>query len=176
MQIRLGERQLSYLDLFSSVDPLVGPKDLKEPLLTVFGVPYDGTTSYRPGTRFGPNAIREAFLNVEAYSRRLGVDVERLPMRDAGNLAKRSDPEAMVEAVSKVTKELFTKGERFCMLGGEHTLTGGSFVNAPKRTVLVVFDAHFDLRDEWEGSKLSHACYLRRVTEKADPSVVAHIG
>jgi agmatinase len=164
------------LDLFSSVNPLVGPRDLKEPLLTVFGVPYDATTSYRPGTRFGPNAIREAFLNVEAYSQKLGVDVERLPIRDAGNLAKQNDPEAMVGAVSKVAKELFSAGERFCMLGGEHSLTGGSFANAPKGTALVVFDAHFDLRDEWEGSRLSHACYLRRVTEKADPFVVAHIG
>jgi agmatinase len=167
---------LSYLDLFSSVNPLIGPKDLKEPLLTVFGVPYDATTSYRPGTRFGPNAIREAFLNVEPYSRKLGVDVERLPIRDAGNLAKQDDPEAMVGAVSKVTKELFAGGQRFCMLGGEHTLTGGSFVNASRGTALVVFDAHFDLRDEWEGSRFSHACYLRRVTEKADPSAVAHIG
>lgn len=176
MCIRPGEEQLTYLDLFSGVNPLVGPKDLKEPLLTVFGVPYDGTTSYRPGTRFGPNAIREAFLNVEAYSQRLGVDVERLPIRDAGNLAKQIDPETMVGAVSKVTKEFFTADNRFCMLGGEHSLTGGSFINAPKGTAMVVFDAHFDLRDEWEGSRLSHACYLRRITEKADPSVVAHIG
>ena len=164
------------MDLFSSVNPLVGPKDLKEPLLTVFGVPYDGTTSYRPGARFGPNAIREAFLNVETYSRKLGVDVRRLPIRDAGNLAKQNDPEAMVGAVSKVTRELLKAGETFCMLGGEHSLTGGSFINAPKGTALVVFDAHFDLRDEWEGSRFSHACYLRRVTEKTDPSVVAHIG
>lgn len=176
MRTRLGEERLSYLDLFSHVNPLVGPRDLKEPLLTVFGVPYDGTTSYRPGTRFGPNAIREAFLNVEAYSRRLGVDVEGLAIRDAGNLAKQNDPEAMVGAVSKVTKELIATGERFCMLGGEHSLTGGSFINAPRGTALVVFDAHFDLRDEWEGSRLSHACYLRRIIEKVDPSVVAHIG
>lgn len=155
---------------------MVGPKELSKPLLTVFGAPYDGTTSFRPGTRFAPNAIREAFLNVEAYSRRLDVDVERLPIRDAGNLSKQNDPEAMVGAVSKVTKELFAAGERFCMLGGEHSLTGGSFVNAPKGTALLVFDAHFDLRDEWEGSRFSHACYLRRVTEVVDPSVVAHIG
>jgi agmatinase len=164
------------LDLFSSVSPLVGPRDLKNPILTVFGVPYDGTTSYRPGTRFAPNAVREAFLNVEAYSQRLGVDVERLPIRDAGNLARQNDPGAMIGAVSRVTKELFAAGERFCMLGGEHSLTGGSFVNAPRKTALVVFDAHFDLRDEWEGTGLSHACYLRRVTEKVDPLVVAHIG
>lgn len=164
------------MDLFSTVNPLVGPKDLKNPLLTIFGVPYDGTTSYRPGTRFAPNAIREAFLNVEAYSHRLGVDVERLPIRDAGNLAKQNEPEAMVGAVSKIAKELFAAGEKFCMLGGEHSLTGGSFVNAPKGTALVVFDAHFDLRNEWEGSRLSHACYLRRVTEKVSPAVVAHVG
>jgi len=167
---------LTYLDLFSSVNPLVGPREIKRPLLTVFGVPYDGTTSYRPGTRFAPNAIREAFLNVEAYSPRLDVDVEHLPIRDAGNLAKQNSPEAMISAVSKVTKELFEAGERFCMLGGEHSLTGGSFLFAPKGTALLVFDAHFDLRNEWEGSRFSHACYLRRVVERVDASVVAHVG
>lgn len=139
-------------------------------------MPYDGTASYRPGARFGPNAVREAFLNVEAYSRKLDVDVEQLPIRDVGNLVKQNDPEAMVKVVSKVTKEFFAAGERFCMLGGEHSLTAGSFISAPKGTALVVFDAHFDLRNEWEGSRSSHACYLRRVTEKTDPSVVAHIG
>lgn len=49
-------------------------------------------------------------------------------------------------------------------------------MNAPKGTALLVFDAHFDLRDEWEGSKLSHACYLRRVVEKTDASAIAHVG
>lgn len=167
---------MSYFDLFASVSPLVGAKDAKKPALTVFGVPFDGTTSYRPGTRFGPNAIREAFLNVEAYSKRLGVDVEKLPIRDVGNMAKVNDPGEMVGMVSKAAGELFEAREPFCMLGGEHSLTFGSFRQAPKGTALVVFDAHFDLRNEWEGSKSSHACYLRRVTEVAEPSCVAHIG
>ena len=167
---------MSYLEFFSALGPLVGEKEVRDPLLTVFGVPYDSTTSFRPGTRFGPNAIREAFLNVEAYSKVFNVDVEKLPIRDVGNVAKVNEPSEMVEIVSKVTKELFAAGERFCMLGGEHSLTFGSFSNAPKRTGLVVFDAHFDLRDDWEGSKLSHACYLRRLTETRSPSTVAHIG
>jgi agmatinase len=167
---------LSYLDLFSAVNPLVGARGVKSPLLTVFGVPYDGTTSYRPGTRFGPNAIREAFLNVEAYSRPLDVDVERLPLLDAGNLAKANDPKEMTDMVSRVSAELFSKGERFCMLGGEHSLTYGSARNLPGRTGFVVFDAHFDLRDDWEGSKYSHACYLRRLTGTLAPSSVAHVG
>ncbi len=167
---------MSYLDLFAAVNPLVGERDPEDPVLTVFGVPYDGTTSFRPGTRFGPNAIREAFLNVEAYSKRLDVDVEKLRIRDVGNMAKVNDAEAMVEMVSKATRELFSSDQPFCMLGGEHSLTFGSYRNAPKGTALVVFDAHFDLRDVWEGSKSSHACYLRRVTEARDPSAVAHIG
>lgn len=154
----------------------MGPKDLKDPLLTVFGAPYDGTTSYRPGTRFGPNAIREAFLNVEAYSRPLDVDVERLPIRDVGNIAKVNDPAQMVSMVSKAAGELMEGGRRFCMLGGEHSLTFGAARGIPEGAVFVVFDAHFDLRNEWEGSKDSHACYLRRLTEKLDPSRVAHVG
>lgn len=167
---------LSYADLFAGVNPLVGAVDAKNPVLSVFGVPYDGTTSYRPGTRFGPNAVREAFLNVEAYSKSFDIDVEKLRLRDLGNLWKVNDPGEMIAMVSKVTKELFGRREPFCMLGGEHSLTGGSFPNAPRETALVVFDAHFDLRDEWEGSKASHACYLRRVIEKVDPSLVVHIG
>lgn len=167
---------MSYADLLASVGPLVGGREVRDPVLTVFGVPYDGTTSYRPGTRFGPNAIREAFLNVEAYSRELDVDVEGLPLRDLGNLARESSPEAMVGSVSKLACELFQKGERFCMLGGEHSLTSGSFLAAPRGTALVVFDAHLDLREEWEGSRYSHACYLRRIVENVDPSSVAHVG
>jgi len=120
--------------------------------------------------------LREAFLNIEAYSKVLEVDVESLPLRDFGNLTRVSDPREMVDIVSKVTKEFFEQGERFCMLGGEHSITLGSFKNAPEGTAFVVFDAHLDLRNEWEGSKYSHACYLRRVIETKDPSSVCHIG
>ena len=167
---------MSYAEFFTSVNPLVGSRDERGSLITVFGVPYDGTTSYRPGTRFGPNALRDAFLNVEAYSKELGVDVEKLPLRDLGNLSRVSEAKEIVEMVSKVTKQFFDLGERFCMLGGEHSITFGSFRNAAKDTALVVFDAHFDLRDEWEGSRYSHASYLKRISEVRDVSCVAHIG
>ena len=167
---------MSYAEFFTNVNPLVGSRDARGSLLTVFGVPYDGTTSYRPGTRFGPNALRDAFLNVEAYSKELGVDVEKLPLRDLGNLSRVSEAKEIVEMVSKVTKQFFDSGERFCMLGGEHSITFGSFRNAAKDTALVVFDAHFDLRDEWEGSRYSHASYLRRISEVRDISCAAHIG
>jgi agmatinase len=169
-------RALTYSEFFSAVDPLVGSKDTENPVLTVFGVPYDGTTSYRPGTRFGPNAVRNAFLNIEAYSKPLDVDVEKLPLRDLGNLARFVDPKETTRMVSKLTGELFNNQQRFCMLGGEHSITFGSYPNAPKECALVVFDAHLDLRDEWEGSAFSHACFLRRVLENRNPGLIAHIG
>ncbi len=167
---------MSFSEFFSTVDPLVGSKDTKDPVLTVFGVPYDATTSYRPGTRFGPNALRNAFLNIEAYSRVLDVDVERLPLKDIGNLSRLVDPKETVQMVSKLSRELFEAEQTFCMLGGEHSITIGSYPNAPKDTALVVFDAHFDLRQEWEGSIYSHACFLRRAIERRDSRSVAHIG
>jgi agmatinase len=167
---------MSHLEFFSTTNPLVGPKDLKNEVLTVFGVPFDATTSYRPGTRFGPNALREAFLNVEAYSHMLKIDVEKVPIQDLGNLTRLINAEETIDMVSKVTKELFSKSKKFCMIGGEHSITYGSFKNAPKETGYIVFDAHFDLRSEWEGSKYSHACYLRRILEQRDPKLIAHIG
>lgn len=167
---------MSYAEFFSTPNPLVGSRDEAGSILTVFGVPFDGTTSYRPGTRFGPNAIREAFLNVEAYSNVIKVDVEKLKIRDIGNLSRVTGPEETIRMVTKLTKELGREGHRYCMLGGEHSITLGSFEHVPKDTALVVFDAHFDLRDEWEGSRFSHACYLRRITEGRDPSIVAHVG
>ena len=167
---------MSYAEFFTNVNPLIGSRDARESLLTVFGVPYDGTTSYRAGTRFGPISLREAFLNVEAYSKELGVDVEKLPLKDLGNLSRVGDAKETVDMVSKVTKQFFDSGERFCMLGGEHSITFGSFRNAPKDTAFVVFDAHFDLRNEWEGSRYSHASYLRRISEVRDISCAAHIG
>jgi len=167
---------LSYAEFFTTANPLVGSREEERGVLTVFGVPYDGTTSYRPGARFGPNALREAFLNIEAYSNLLEVDVEKLPLRDLGNLTRLADPKGTIDAVSKVAGEFFNDGERFCMLGGEHSITLGSFRRAPDKTAFIVFDAHFDLRNEWEGSKYSHASYLRRIIDTRDPSCVAHLG
>lgn len=167
---------MSYNELYSSYDPLVGKKDAKDSIITIFGVPFDGTTTYRPGARFGPNAIRSAFLNIEAYSKRLDIDVEKVPLRDIGNLQRFGDEREMIDAVRKVTSEFWSKNERFCMLGGEHSITLGSYLSSPSDVAYIVFDAHFDLRDEFEGLRYSHASYLKRIIEKRDPSKIAHLG
>ncbi|MBI2649399.1 MAG: arginase family protein, partial [Thaumarchaeota archaeon] len=104
---------MSYAEFFSAFGPLVGSREERGNVLTVLGVPFDGTTSYRPGARFGPNAIREAFLNVEAYSNVLKVDVEKLKLRDLGNLSRVSGPDETTRMVTKVTKELVQRGQRY---------------------------------------------------------------
>jgi agmatinase len=167
---------MSYANFYAVMDPLVGSKDERNPVLTVFGVPFDATTTFRPGTRFGPNAIRQAFLNIEAYSRSLNVDVEKLKIRDLGNLQRQGTPEEEVKMVAKVCADLRSEKKRFCMLGGEHLITLGSYSDAPKDVGYVVFDAHFDLRTQFEGLKYSHACYLRRILENRDPARIAHVG
>ncbi|MEM0287137.1 MAG: agmatinase [Nitrososphaerota archaeon] len=168
---------MSFREFFISTEPtMTNLNGNIKPIVSVFGVPYDATTSYRPGCRFGPNALRDAFWKIEVYDRALDVDGEKLPIEDLGNLHPMPEPEQMVDAVSKVTKELLNDGKRPAIIGGEHTLTYGSFSSMPKDSKLIVFDAHFDMRDELYGRKLSHGTFLRRLSEKMNAERFIHVG
>ena len=83
----------------------------------------------------------------------------------------------MLEMVEKITNELRKEKKPLVILGGEHLLTLGSYMSFPKEVGYVVFDAHYDLRDEYANTKLSHAAYLRRIVEKrgADNLSLIHI-
>ncbi|MCS6767515.1 MAG: agmatinase family protein [Candidatus Nitrosocaldus sp.] len=177
------------------------------------GVPFDSTTSYRPGTRFGPDAIRDALANIELNSILCDADVtlEDVNMIDLGNLKGTTNPDAMLDMLGKVMGEVAGRG-LVTVLGGEHLLTlatyrgmvrgkgssrdgssgddGSSSSNSSGisnsssskgsdgGTMLVVFDAHFDLRDEFHDCRLNHATYLRRIVEDlgGDASNILHIG
>jgi agmatinase len=132
----------------------------------LFGVGYDGTTSYRPGTRFGPDAIRQASDAVETYSPRQDADLEDLSITDAGNLAiPFGSPEPVVAQVADAVAEILDKGARPFMLGGEHSLTAGAVRGALRHhpdLVVVQLDAHADLREQYLGGPFSHACAMRR--------------
>jgi agmatinase len=82
----------------------------------------------------------------------------------------------MIDMVGKITKELVAKKKQLFILGGEHSLTFGSFMSFPKETGYVVFDAHYDLRDQYADVKLSHAAYLRRIVEKRGAENILHVG
>jgi agmatinase len=135
----------------------------------LFGVPYDGTTSFRAGTRFGPEAIRAVSESLESYDPQLDADLEDLVIRDLGNLdIGTGSPEPVVEAVQRATAELLQAGLHPLILGGEHSITSGAVAAVAKRypdLVLVQFDAHADLREAYLGSRHNHACAMRRCLE-----------
>ena len=135
----------------------------------LFGVPYDGTTSFRPGTRFGPAAIREVSQGLETYCPQLDLDLEDLAYADLGAVdIPFGAPEPVVNAVQQATTAVLDLGLNPLMLGGEHSISSGAVAavaNQHPDLVLVQLDAHADLREEWLGTRHSHACAMRRCLE-----------
>lgn len=135
----------------------------------LFGVPYDGTTSFRPGTRFGPAAIRDVSQGLETYCPQLNRDLEDLTFADLGAVdIPFGAAEPVVDAVRLATMAVLDLGLRPLMLGGEHSISSGAVAAVAERhpdLVLVQLDAHADLRTEWLGSHHSHACAMRRCLE-----------
>jgi agmatinase len=141
--------------------------DLEKAHAVVLPAPYDGTTSYRPGTRFGPRALLETSRNMELYDEVLGAlypyGIHTLP-----ELEPVADAEAMVGRVEEAAEWALEQGKTLITVGGEHSLTTGA-VRAyagrfPKLSVLHL-DAHGDLRFEYHETRYSHACVMRRVRE-----------
>jgi len=168
---------MSFLDLYMNRNPLITASDeSSEPVATVFGIPFDATHSYKPGCRFGPDAIRDSFNNIEIFHPDLQVDLETVNIEDLGNTRHTVVASEMVDMVKKITTELVAKKRQLFILGGEHSITYGTYTSFPKETGYVVFDAHYDLRDEFADIKLSHASYLRRVVEERGAENILHVG
>ncbi|HVP92529.1 MAG TPA: agmatinase [Acidobacteriota bacterium] len=145
----------------------------------IFGVPFDVTSTYRTGARFGPNAIREASLNIETYSFRTGVDVEDMSLHDLGDLHVLTATEKTLERITLVARDLLEAGKTPVMIGGEHTITLGmakGLGNEASKTAIVSFDAHLDLRNEYMGLRLSHTTFMRRLNEEAKPAKIVEVG
>jgi len=163
--------------LYMNKNPLItSSDDNSEPVATVFGIPFDSTHSYKPGCRFGADAIRDSFNNIEVFHPDLGVDLEIANIEDLGNTRHTVVASEMIDMVKKITKELVEKQKQLFILGGEHSITYGTFPSFPKETGYVVFDAHYDLRDEFADIKLSHASYLRRIVEDNGADNILHVG
>jgi agmatinase len=128
----------------------------------IFGVPYDGTTSFRAGTRHGPEAIRKFSYNFETYLPGTGIDLTEVPFTDAGDLEPASLPGEVIAQVRDAVGGFVRDGKIPVMLGGEHTITVGA-VQAIRPDCYVVCDAHLDLREEYGGTPDNHACVTRRI-------------
>ncbi|MCM1054897.1 MAG: agmatinase [Bacteroides sp.] len=132
----------------------------------IFGAPFDGTTSYRPGTRFAGRHIRGESYGIETYSPYQDKDLEDLRIFDGGELELPfGNTEKALEMIEDYTADLLKDGKTPVMIGGEHLVTLGAVRAVLKKYPdlnIVQFDAHADLRDDYLGERLSHACILRR--------------
>ena len=140
--------------------------DFESASAVIFGAPFDSTTSFRPGTRFGSSAIRSESFGIETYSPYQDKDLTDYNIFDAGDPELCfGSPEKALEDIEAIATEILAADKTPVMLGGEHLVTLGA-VRAVKKKYdelyIVQFDAHADLREDYLGQQLSHACVMRR--------------
>lgn len=137
--------------------------------IVLFGAPFDGTTSYRPGTRFASAAIRNESYGIETYSPYLDLDLLDRQIFDAGDLEFGfGNTERVLSTIEEMTDHILKDQKKPLMIGGEHLVTLGSVRAVMKHYPdlhIIHFDAHADLRDDYLGEKLSHASVMRRCHE-----------
>jgi len=169
---------MSYHELYVSPTVVFSgfQKTFDEANYIVLGVPFDVTSTYRTGARFGPTAIREASLNIETYNFNSGVDIEDLSLHDLGDLHITSDTDETLKRLEQVIKELLKTGKTPVLIGGEHTITLGAVRAVGKNCAVISFDAHLDLRNEYMNLKTSHTTFMRRINEQVHPQKIVEIG
>lgn len=143
------------------------PLDPEKADVVMFGVPLASTVSYKSGTQFGPNAIREASLHTESYHQHKRKELwEHVKYADFGDITvSRGNIDRALDTVESVVREITDNGKVPFMLGGEHTLTAGAIRAFPVDTVLVWFDAHSDLREQLEKDTVCHATAAKRAID-----------
>ncbi|MDH5684536.1 MAG: agmatinase [candidate division WOR-3 bacterium] len=137
--------------------------------IIIWGIPFDRTSSFIPGSRFAPSQIRIASENVESYSPYQKQDLESVKIHDAGDIIfSSSDTDSCCKKIETEMKRHLAKGKKIFAIGGEHTITiplVHAYQELFPRLRVIQFDAHADLRDEYLGEKLCHATAMRRVAE-----------
>lgn len=155
-------------------------KEYEESNVVIFGVPFDSTTSYRPGTRFASAAIRNESYGIETYSPYLDKDLVDMNIFDGGDLELPfGNTEKVLAEIENYTKGLLEDSKLPVMIGGEHLVTLGSvraIVKAHPDVHIIHFDAHADLRDDYLGESLSHACVMRRCHELVGDNKIYQFG
>ena len=153
-----------------NVETFIGcDSNYEESKIVLFGAPFDSTTSFRPGARFGSSAIRHESFGIETYSPYQDKDLTDLKVFDCGDLELCfGSPEDALKDIEEQARKIVNDGKLPIMLGGEHLVTFAAvkavFEKYPKMHI-IHFDAHADLRDNYLGAKLSHACVIRRCYE-----------
>jgi agmatinase len=144
----------------------------------VLGIPFDRTTSFRPGARFGPDSIRQHSWNFESYDLETGVDLTEVPVHDLGNTEEFGSSADMAESVREELKPIYSAGKIPIIFGGDHACSAPCVEAYPDASALGVLyiDAHLDFRSSYLGDSRSHACSARRIVERVGARNVVVLG
>jgi len=151
----------------ANVESFIGCEaEYKDAKIVLFGAPFDSTTSFRPGARFGSAAIRHESFGIETYSPYQDKDLTDYEIFDSGDLELCfGSAEMALKDIEDRAEEILKDGKLPLLIGGEHLVTLGSVRAVAERYPdlhIIHFDAHADLRDDYLGARLSHACVIRR--------------
>ncbi len=155
-------------------------KEYEEANVVIFGAPFDGTTSFRPGTRFGPNAIRNESFGIETYSPYQDADLTDMKICDIGDLELPfGNTRRVLDRIQETTAEILEGDKIPVMLGGEHLITLGAMEAVVKKypdVHILHLDAHTDLREEYLGEPLSHSAVIKRVWDMIGDNRIFQFG
>lgn len=148
--------------------------------IVMLGLPFDGTVSYRSGSRFAPEQIRLASWGLEEYSPIFDKHLEDCNFHDAGDLEfPLGNTKKTLEVITENVRQIYKDGKRVFGIGGEHLVTYPEIIAVSefyKDLAIVHFDAHTDLRKEYMGEELSHSAVIRLSTKFVKPDNIKQIG
>ena len=177
VSLEMSSRHSNLSFYVCSAQPFSGrSRVFEEADYVVIGIPYDRTSTYRSGSKFGPAAIREASLNIETYSLRTNIDVEDLKIYDAGDLNVIDNMEETLKRIKLSVEDVVNSGKIPILIGGEHTLTYAAIQAMGSNIGLISFDAHADLRNEYMGLHVSHTTFMRRIVEHTGQKRILEVG
>jgi agmatinase len=163
------------------VTPFIGAQtEAARARIVIFGCPFDGTSSFRPGARFGPAATRAVSDVLETYCPIVGRDLSEIAYADAGDLVlPAGDAQSALDLIYQMANQVHASGQIPAALGGEHLISYPlvrAAAEAHPDLAVVQFDAHMDMRDNYLGVGLSHAAVMQRISQVVKPSHILQVG
>lgn len=154
--------------------------DYNSSKVVMLGLPFDGTVSYRPGSRFAPEQIRLASWGLEEYSPAFDKHLEDVNFHDAGDLEfPLGNTYKSLEMIKENVEDIYKDGKKVFGIGGEHLVTLPEIEAVSKfykDLAIVHFDAHTDLREEYLGEEMSHSAVIRHISKIVGPKNIKQIG
>lgn len=159
---------------------MASAENYEESQAVLVGIPMDYTVSYKPGSRIGPQQIRTVSYGIEEYSHYLKRSLEDIVFYDAGDISLPiGNVEGSLRQIETVADKLFTDKKFPIFIGGEHLVSFPLIKSCYKHypdLIVLHFDAHADLRYDYEGEENSHATVMNKIVQMVGKKRVYQFG